>query len=1083
MSAGDEEEPGSESADGGRSSEPDSADGGRSSEPDSESEPSGPSRGGGLLRVAVERPVTVTVTAILVVLFGIISVVDLPIQLTPDISVPRITVNTRWPGASPTEIESEILEPQEDALDDVPNLVRLTSQASTGQGSLTLELAVGTNIDDALVRVGNRLTQVGSYPDAADDPVVATADSSGPPLAVIGIRSIEGDPVEAYRTWVENEILPELQRISGIGDVRHLGGRDTVFLIEVDPRELAARGYTLEALANRVRSELRDISAGDIELGRRRLLVRTMAIAPDPDELGALVLGSAPDGTPIRLSDIGEVSLGLRDATGVAMSDDRPSMVLLLDREAGSNVLEVTEEIRASVDRLNTERFAPEGLEIEVLSDQVDYIEGALALVQQNLLVGAGLAILVLFLFLRSFGASFLVSLSIPICVFGTALGMTLLGRSVNVVSLAGITFAIGMVLDNSIVSLESIDTWRSKVADPKEAAFRGIGEVWGALIASTATTAAVFVPVITWEGEVGQLLRDVAVAISFAVITSLAVSVWVIPGLAGKILKTKKSEARKDSKPSIFDRIRKRVGRSIAWLSRSPLRSLAVVVAAVGLCVGLALTLLPPLEYLPSGNRNLVFGILTPPPGTSVNELERVAERVQGRVAEHLAPRTEGDEVDGVPDIERSFFVGSTDRVFAGAIASDPERVDGMMAYLRRIQGDIPGFLAFATKASLFGQAAGGRSIEINLSGSDLGALTQVGGRMFGMLGERIPGAQIRPVPSLDPGAPELRAYPRRDEAAALQMTTAQVGLTLDALVDGAIVGELGPAGEPQLDVVVRAVREGGERIDDPELIRSAPVTSPTGEVVPFGVLAELKEELGPTVIRRIERSRALTLTLSPPEEVPLESALDTIETLIDEMRADGSLSPDVRVDYSGTAGDLELAKSQFFWVLMLALLISYLLMSALFEDFLAPVVVLVTLPLAAAGGVGGLRLVDAFLAPQPLDLMTALGFLILIGVVVNNAILVVDGALARLREDATLEEAIRGAVESRVRPILMTTATSLAGLLPMVVFPGSGSELYRGVGSVVLGGLTLATALTLFVVPSLFGLIWRLRLPPERR
>lgn len=1041
-------------------------------------------RGGGLLRVAVERPVTVTVTAILVVLFGVISVADLPIQLTPDISVPRITVNTRWPGASPTEVESEILEPQEDALDDVPNLVRMTSQASTGQGSLTLELAVGTDIDDALVRVGNRLTQVGSYPDAADDPVIATADSSGPPLAVIGIRSIEGEPVEAYRTWVENDILPELQRISGIGDIRHLGGRDTVFLVEVDPRELAARGYTLEALAGRVQSELRDISAGDIELGRRRLLVRTMAIAPDPAELGALVLGSAPDGTPIRLSDIGEVSLGLRDATGVAMSDDRPSMVLLLDREAGSNVLEVTEEIRAAVDRLNTERFAPEGLEIEVLSDQVDYIEGALSLVQQNLLIGAGLAILVLFLFLRSAGASFLVSLSIPICVFGTALGMTLLGRSVNVVSLAGITFAIGMVLDNSIVSLESIDTWRSKVDDPKEAAFRGIGEVWGALIASTATTAAVFVPVITWQGEVGQLLRDVAVAISFAVVTSLAVSVWVIPGLAGKLLGARKNGARRAEKVTVFTRIRKRVGRAIGWLTRSPARSLVVVVGAVGLCAGMALALLPPLEYLPSGNRNLVFGILTPPPGTSVDELERVAEQVQGRVAEHLAPRTEGEEKDGVPDIERSFFVGSTDQVFAGAIAADPERVDEMMAYLRRIQGDIPGFLAFATKASLFGRAAGGRSIELNLSGSDLGALTQLGGRMFGMLGERIPGAQIRPVPSLDPGAPELRAYPRRDEAAGLQMTTTQLGLTLDVLVDGAIIGELGPPGEPQLDVVVRAVRDGDERIEDPELIRSAPVASPSGEVVPFAVLAELKEELGPTVIRRIERNRALTLTLSPPEDVPLESALGTIEAMVDEMRADGSLPPDVRVEYSGTAGDLELAKGQFFWVLMLALLISYLLMSALFEDFLAPVVVLVTLPLAAAGGVGGLRLVDAFLAPQPLDLMTALGFLILIGVVVNNAILVVDGALARLQDERTsLDEAIQGAVENRVRPILMTTATSLAGLAPMVLFPGSGSELYRGVGSVVLGGLTLATALTLFVVPSLFGLIWRLRLPPERR
>ena len=276
----------------------------------------------------------------------------------------------------------------------------------------------------------------------------------------------------------------------------------------------------------------------------------------------------------------------------------------------------------------------------------------------------------------------------------------------------------------------------------------------------------------------------------------------------------------------------------------------------------------------------------------------------------------------------------------------------------------------------------------------------------------------------------------------------------------------------------MIRGVRQDGGRIDDADGIRGAPVVTADGSVVPFSVLADLREELGPTVIRRIERRRALTLEVSPPDEVPLEEALARIETLLSELRADGSLPPSVQTSFSGTAGDLEIAQGQFAEVLLLALIISYLLMSALFEDFLAPVVVLVTLPLAAAGGVAGLRLVDAFLSPQPLDLMTALGFLILIGVVVNNAILVVDGALARLKEGETLDDAVRGAVESRVRPILMTTLTSLAGLMPMVLFPGSGSELYRGVGAVVLGGLTLSTFLTLFVVPSFFSLVWRVRL-----
>ena len=400
------------------------------------------------------------------------------------------------------------------------------------------------------------------------------------------------------------------------------------------------------------------------------------------------------------------------------------------------------------------------------------------------------------------------------------------------------------------------------------------------------------------------------------------------------------------------------------------------------------------------------------------------------------------------------------------------------MLGWIRSVQAEIPGFISFATKASLFGRAGGGRSIEVNLIGSDLATLTDLGGRLFGAIRAGLPGAQVRPVPSLDPGAPELRAYPRRAHAAALSPSTDDLGLVVDALVDGAVIGQLGPEGEPELDVMLRAVRADGSRFRSTDDLRSAPVVTPTGDVVPLGVLADLREELGPTVLRRIERRRAITLMVSPPDDLPLERALQILEDdIIAPLRTEGAIARGVDISISGAAGDLEVAKSQFASVLLLALIISYLLMAALFEDFLAPIVVLVTLPLAAAGGVGGLRLVDAFLGPQPLDLMTALGFLILIGVVVNNAILVVDGAIGRLREDEPLVEAISGAVEARVRPILMTTATSLAGLLPMVILPGSGSELYRGVGAVVLGGLALSTALTLFVVPSFFALVWRLR------
>jgi HAE1 family hydrophobic/amphiphilic exporter-1 len=1027
----------------------------------------------GLTWIAIQRPISVIVGIVLVVLFGALSLVDLPIQLTPDITTPTITISTAWPGAAPLEIETEILEQQEEVLKNVQGLTRMESSASTDSGSVTLEFEVDTDIEEALVRVTNKLSQVASYPDAVREPVVQTANSAGPPLAVIAIRDPEKRSVAAYRTWVEDEILPDIDRIPGVAGIRFIGGQDTEVHVLFDARALAARGLSVQEVSDRVRSELRDISGGDVTLGKRRYLVRT-DVAPDtPSALEEVVLGASSDGTPILLGDVAEVKLALRKPTGVAIVQDRPAMVMLLTREANTNVLEVTREVYGVVDRLQREEFSREGLQIEILADQVEYIEGALELVQQNLLLGASLAIVVLFLFLRTLGASAVISVAIPVCAFATALGMQALGRTINVVSLAGITFAIGMVVDNSIVALESIDTWRTRAPNTRIAAYRGIREVWGAIIASTATTVAVFIPIVLWQGEVGELLRDVAVAIALAVSVSLVVSVLVIPSLAARLL----SQGQTLDIGGLTDfgrRFRSRITEQVRWLCGSTWRAGTTLVIAIVGSLLIAWALLPPMEYLPTGNRNLVFGILVPPPGYSIEELEATGNRLQGEMARYT-----GKETDGEPNIKRSFFVGSPDRVFAGAVAERKEDVGRMLDLLRRVQSKIPGMISFATQASLFGRTiGGGRVVEIDIQGSELPTLTSVGSRLFRDLRDALPGAQIRPEPSLDPGAPELHILPLRREAAQLQMGGAELGLTVDALIDGAIIGEYTPMGEPKLDVVLRAVTDEGDMLPDAPALLSAPVATPSGRTVPLGALAEIEEELGPSVIRHLERRRAITLSVSPPEDLALEEAIGIIrDDVIGGLQAEGEVPGGVEFGLSGAAGKLEIAQKQFGNILLLAVIISFLLIAALFEDFLSPLAVLVSVPLAAAGGAGGLWLVNALLGKQPLDLMTALGFLILIGVVVNNAILVVDGSLARLRAGSTLREAVPLAVEARVRPIFMTTATSLAGLLPMVLFSGSGSELYRGVGAIVLGGLLVSTVFTLFVVPSAFTLLWRLR------
>ena len=1030
--------------------------------------------GGGAIALAIRRPVSVMVGVILVILFGLLSVVGLPIQLTPDVTVPSISVSTRWPGATPAEIETDILEPQEEALKSLPGLVQMTSEARQGSASVTLELEVGTSLQEALVRVNNLLSQVSRYPEAVDQPVISTADAGGPPLAVLVIRAArEGGPVAEYRTWVNEVIQPRLERIRGVAGIRLIGGREQEVHVDIDAIALASRGLTLQQVAGAVRGELRDVSGGDIPLGKRRYVIRTMLAPPTPIELERLVVATAADGTPTTLGQIGKVGYGLRKRESFGMVNGAPTMALLLFREPGYNVLAVTQEIRATTAELQEQLLDREGLKIQVVSDQIGYIQGALDLVGQNLLIGGGLAALVLFFFLRSFGASAIVALSIPISVIGTALGMALLGRTVNVVSLAGMAFAVGMVVDNSIVVLENIDTWRSRTPDVREAALQGTKEVWGAIVASTLTTAAVFIPIITWQDEVGELLRDVAVAISTAVGVSLVVSVFVIPSFSAFLLRSRKprkgESAAIDAPLEETGGLRGVVARSVRWLVRSPVRSFVVAAIGLGGAGYLGVTMIPPLEYLPTGNRNVVFGVVIPPPGYSVDEMEHIGRRIMGDLLPHV-----GVEVGDAPALARAFFVGTPDSAFMGAVAEVPERAGEVAGLLMSAQRKIPGIFGFAQQASLFGRRlGGGRSVELNVLGADLTQTIQTGMQLMGTLKGAIPGAQIRPIPGLDFGAPEVAVLPRRDRARQLGVDSAALGLLIDAYVDGAIIGELGQPGEPKRNVLLRA---GGALVTDPGSLTQVPIATPSGAVVPLGELVDVDERLGPTVIQHVERQRALTLQISPPDDVPLEVALAKVREIVaplGEAAGPGAM----RFEIGGSAGKLEDAKERFFWILILAVVICFLLLAALFEDFLAPLAILVSVPLAGAGGVLGLRLVDEVLAPQSLDMITTIGFVILVGVVVNNAILVVDGALARLRRGLSLPDALGGAVRGRVRPIFMSALTSLAGLLPLVLFPGSGSELYRGVGAVVLGGLALSTVLTLFLVPAVMALLWQLR------
>jgi hydrophobic/amphiphilic exporter-1 (mainly G- bacteria), HAE1 family len=1030
-----------------------------------------------IVRQAIRFPVSTAVGVILLLLFSGLALVRLPIQLTPDVVEPQVTITTFWPGASPREIEREIVDKQEEQLKSLEGLLRMESSSQDSLGTVTLSFPVGSDIDGILLRVANRLEQVQAYPADADKPVITTAGASDNAIAWFILRPLPGGEfrgeIAQLYDFVDDFIKPEIERVEGIAGSNFFGGQPREMQVIADPSLLAARRITLTQLRDAIERENRNFSAGDFSEGKRRYVVRTVGEYESPEDIEDIVI-AVENGVPVYLRDVARAELGYSKVRAQVFQAGEQVIAINAIRSTGANVLQVMAGVKATVERLNRDLLRPRGLEMFQVFDQTEYIESSISLVRQSLLVGGTLAILVLLLFLRSVTSTFVVAVAIPISIVGSFLAMFWLGRTLNVVSLAGLAFAVGMVVDNSIVVLENIYRKRQLGRPRYAAADEGATEVWGAILASTLTTIAVFLPIVFMQEEVGQLFGDIAIAITTGVGLSLIVSLTVIPSLSARILRVKTNES---SRPGwLRGRIRpaSRVASLVGWINLSVMRRLAVVVVLVSLSVGIARWLMPKPEYLPTGNQNFLFGIILPPPGYSVEEVAQL------RLAydERLAPLWEAPE--GSPEaaalpgggVQGFFYVALADRAFMGVRARDPMRVRELIPEFLDAGRTLPGTLVVLNQSGIFQRGLDeGRNIDIDFTGPELETLIALGGEAFGKVMGLIPGAQARPIPSLDLGNPEVHVRTHRRRAAELGISNRDLGFAVSALIDGARASDFKHLGK-EIDLTVIAWEGWGQRT---HLLEQVPIATPGGGLVNLGSVAQIVEAGGPVQINHRERQRAITIRLTPPEDVPLGEAMELIETeILAPMEREGRLGGLYQASLSGTADKLAESWRALRMNLVLAVIITYLLLAALFESFLYPFVIMFSVPLAAMGGFLGLTAVNAFLGYQPLDVLTMLGFVILIGTVVNNPILIVHQALRYMRDGGhSRHSAIRQAVENRVRPIFMSVSTSVFGMLPLVIFPGPGSELYRGLGSVVVGGLMVSTLFTVFLVPALFSLV----------
>jgi len=1106
-----------------------------------------------LIQSFIKNPVKVSVGVLLVILFGVIALLDMPMQLTPEVQVPAITIETRWPGASPSEIEREIVQEQEEQLKGVEGVTKMSGECTDSEGKITLEFAVGTDMSEALLIVNSRLQQVPEYPIDAQQPVI-TKSSGGnswiawfilspelpdkklieeakakhPETAATLDRVLQSNNSGLMRTRLKeavtkypqlSEILPperdvstmlrfaedniesRFERVPGVSNSNVRGGREDEVHVVVDPAKLAQRGLTNNDIRNAINARNKDTAGGDYWEGKRRYVVRTLGQFESKDELEDLILVHE-ENTLIRLKDVANVEWGSSKGGVRVRYFGESAIAINCERESGANVLAVMEGLRAAVKELNEGVLKREGLRLDQVYDETDYIYASIDLVRQNIIVAAVLTVLVLLIFLRSGRSTLVVSLAIPTSLIGTFLVLASLGRTLNVISLAGLAFAVGMLVDNAVVVLENIYRHYQKGEPPFKAAVKGAQEVYGAIVASTATTLAVFLPIIFIEEEAGQLFRDIALAISAAVALSILVSVIVIPTAAARVLsesgmgESSSLLASKESRAKMgwFSRIlavilfpidlvaKYFVGgvvKTNGIVQKNWMLQAAIVAGFIGSAIFGSFMLLPSIEYLPEGNRNLVFAVIIPPPGYNLDELTAIGKHLE----KEMRPYWDADPDDpdviaaGTPVISGFFYVATGSSVFMGVRCADDERGGELVGPMNRALGTIPGTFGFAQQSSLFGQGlSGGRSIELEISGPDLTKLIFTGYAVKGQAEALLPGANVRPLSSIDLSKPEVHVVPKWEVASELGLSARDIGYDVDALVDGAYAGDYFKNGK-KIDIRIMGNPDALKFGQD---MRDLPIATRTGELVPLSTVATVTDSTGPEKIDRRERERVVVMSVTPPADIALSDAIQTIETqMVKPMRDSGALDGGYNIKLAGTADKLAATWTALKWNFLLALLITFLLLAGLFESWVYPLVIIMSVPLAAVGGLLGLQMLNVYLGVmglggQPLDVLTMLGFIILIGTSVNNAILIVHQALNHMREDGMKPaDAIVESVRNRIRPIFMTTSTTVLGLLPLVLSPGAGSELYRGLGSIVLGGLLLSTLITLIVVPSMFGLM----------
>lgn len=1003
-----------------------------------------------LVSFCIKHRVTTMLACVLIAIFGVMGFNSLALALTPNIELPMAVVFTTYTNAGPQEVESMVTRTVEQACASVSGMDEIQSVSSEGSSQVIVTFTDGTDMDQALVDLREKIDLVKGYlPDDASAPMVIALDPDMMPVVAIGLR---GTDLASLQTIADDTISPALERIDGVASVDISGGYENQVSVKTYADRLAGYNLSVSYIAQILGAENITIAGGTVDNGNQTLSVRTDGSYSSVEDIAAALI-PLPTGGSVRLSEIASVALEPEDQTTIAKINNEPCIRLSVNKQSGVNTVQVAERVKAEMDALTKENPA---LEWTLLMDQSDFINLSVDSALQNIIIGVVLAALVLLVFLRSWGSTAVISVAMPMCIVSVFLIMQVFGLTLNMMSLGGIAMGVGMIVDNSIVVLENIYSYRADGRSRYEACVFGTGEVALSISASTLTTVAVFLPLGLTGGLVGMMFKDFCITIAALLLASLVIALTLVPLLCYMLLdRTDKrklqtpEEAKKPSK--LVDGANKVMEKYRALLAFFiDKRWTAVVATVVMIVIFMGAIFVCDFELMPSMDQGMVSVSVTMPIGSELEESADIADRIAA-IAQETIPEAE--------DISY-YSTGSASSVTINLVERDERKRSAadIGRALRDDLADIAGAEITVSDGGMMDMSAmTGDAISVTLSGDDYDVLTDTANDLVNLISELPDAMDVES--SAGEQVPEVDITINRTNAARFGLNAATIGSAVRQQLSGATATQLKMNGE-EITVSVSGDSRTSESVD---ALRSIPLTTPMGGTVPLSLVADVDIVLAPQTINRLNQSRTVTITGGSRSD-------DTtgIYTAVQGILDNYTLPEGISYESGGEMESMTESFSDLGYALVVALGLVYFVLASQFESFVMPIIIMMILPIGLLGSLFGLPITG-----QSISIVAFIGVIMLAGTVVNSSIVLIDYIKIRRRRGESKNDAILNACPRRVRPVLMTTLTTILGLVPMAIGSGEGSEMMVPMATVMITGMIISTIVTLLFTPVYYSLI----------